>query len=449
MSVIQQLAEPLVYGLAFAITLVSGGLLYRQRLSAYQVVRSAVLGIYALITLLMLVDMYRVTLGTLSVIPAYSAVSIALGLLQGLLLLVAAQGIYFGPATTRRNFLRELAKRRGHLALFVVFVCLIAIVELFPVAFQPPSSGLVTDIAGNHVPAMKVASNLIVLVLGALVFFLVYPTSLLILSATKIDDRRLRRSVVNMGLGWAAVSGLFVLAEVAKWTVAFDFTGLMYVADAAVFFMVIRDFRKSASLAGFVAPKKPAPERESEKAEAELSSLAESVVGRKLLYEVDPEVPYEKTLRGILEELAWAGHAVFVFTPRSGPLHDALSGGTSLKFFLTTSGVSYMKVSEDTSEVLVPQGDTAIFLDVADKTLNSRKGGIVFVFDNVSELLLLIGLERTYKFLKKFLELLHEQRSTAFFLFIRKAHESREVNLLRGIFPSNFVEDPQGARLVK
>ena len=108
-----------------------------------------------------------------------------------------------------------------------------------------------------------------------------------------------------------------------------------------------------------------------------------------------------------------------------------------------------MKVSEDTNEVLVPQSDTAILLDVADKTLSSNKGKVVFVFDSVSELLLMAGIEKTYKFLKQFLEVLSDPRVTGLFVFIKRAHDSKDENLLRGIFPSHYVVDSEGARLVK
>jgi hypothetical protein len=174
-----------------------------------------------------------------------------------------------------------------------------------------------------------------------------------------------------------------------------------------------------------------------------------SVAGKKMLYEVDPTIPYEATIRKTLEELTAMGNAVYVFTPKSSPLHKALTGTTGMKFFLTTSGVSNVKMAEGDSEVLVPQSDTPILLNVANKTLTSRQGDVVFVFDNISELILMNGVEKTYKFLKQFLELLQEPRATGIFLFIGGAQQAKEVNLLRGIFPNHFVEDAQGARLTK
>ena len=177
--------------------------------------------------------------------------------------------------------------------------------------------------------------------------------------------------------------------------------------------------------------------------------MTDSIAGKKTLYEVDPSIPYEATLRKTLEELAREGHAVFVFMPKSSPLHNALKGTAGVKFFLTTNDVNYMRVAEGTNEVLVPQSDTAILLDVVGKTLASSQGNVVFVFDSVSELLIMNGIEQTYKFLRQFLGLLNEPRATGIFLFISAGHQTREVNLLRGIFPNHFVEDARGPRLTK
>jgi hypothetical protein len=447
---LQQAAEPIVYGLALLITVISGALVYRQRLTSYQIVRSLVLSIYGLIVILMVLDLLRATVFTLADIPAYSSLTIVLGLAQAVLLLAAAQAIYFSPGVTFGGFPRELTKRRGHLALFVFFLALVVFTVLFAIVIQPAKPTYATDFAGNVVPAGAVAENLIAIVFGLYAFFLAYPTALMLAAARRVAEVRLRQSLYGLGLGWATVSLLYVATETYLWATDVDFTALMYLANAVIFYAIIRNFRRSASLAGFVAKATSPPEQpQIHPGLPAVSSLTESIAGKKMLYEVDPTVAYEATLRKYLEELAWEAHAVFVFTPRSSPLHDSLKGATSVKFFLTTAGVNYMKVAEDTSEVLIPQSDTAIFLDLADKTLKSNKGNVVFVFDSVSELLLMNGIEKTYKFLKQFLELLHEPRSTGVFLFVRGAHEPKETNLLRGIFPNHFVEDAQGPRIVK
>lgn len=397
----------------------------------------------------MALDFLRVTIFTLADIPAYFAASTTLGLAQAVLLLAAAQGIYFSSGTTFGNFFGQLSRRKGHALLFWAFVAVAAFAILYSLFVESPGAATVTDFAGRPVPAAAVSAGLVGIVIVLFAFFLAYPTALLRFGASKVEDLKLRRSILGLGLGWVLVTWLYILASAYMWFYGVDALGLMYLANAAIFFVIIRNFRQSASIAGFVEKETPTRREGAPVTERRVSPLAESLVGKKILYEVDPTVPYEVNLRKTLEELAWAGHAAFIFTPTASPLHSALKGATGAKFFLTTSGVSYMKVSDETSEVLIPQGDTAIFLDVADKTLHTRQGKIVFVFDSVSELLLMNGLERTYKFLKQFLELLHEPRSTGIFIFVGKAHQAREVNLLRGIFPNQFVEDTQGARLIK
>ena len=404
---------------------------------------------YILISLLMVLDLLRVTVGTEAFIPAYSTASIVLGLLQGVLLLAAAQGIYFSPSATFRSFPRELAKHRGHAALFGFFIAFVALIVIYSAAIRPTQAGEVTDFSGNVVPTVTVGPNLIALVVGIYIFFLAYPTTLMLLGASKVEDNRMKRSIYGLGVGWAAVSGLYVLTAIIMWNGVVDATGIVYPANAAIFFVIIRNFRRSASLSGFVEGSQAHPTREEAKPSLGMSALTQSLSGKKILYEVDPALPYETTLRQTLEEFAWESHAIFVFTPRASPLHRALTGGTGIKLFLSTGSVSYMTVAEDTHDMLIPHNNTAVFLDAADKILASNPGKVLFVFDNVSDLLLMVGLEKTYKFLKQFLELLHEPRATAFFIFIRKANEPREVNLLKGIFPNHFIEDAEGPRLVK
>ena len=423
--------------------------MYRQRLTGYRIVRSFVLGVYLLILMLMTADLARVTVGTVSYIPAYSALSIVLGLAQGVLLLTAAQGVYFGPGATLGTYGKELRRRRGHEALFSFFVALVVVVIVYSTLINPAAVGYVTDFAGNTVPSTRVGMNLIALILGLLAFFLAYPVALLLRGASKVQEEKLRASIGFLGVGWGAVSGLYILTEVYMWTYGVDYLGPLYLANAIIFYLIIRNFRRSAALSGFVEHHPPAYQEAPGAPTPGMSEAAESIAGKKVLYEVDPAVPYESNLRATLEDLAWGGHAIYVFTPKASPLHGALTGGTSLKFFLKTSTVSYMKVSEDTNEVLVPQSDTAILLDVADKTLSSNKGKVVFVFDSVSELLLMAGIEKTYKFLKQFLEVLSDPRVTGLFVFIKRAHDSKDENLLRGIFPSHYVVDSEGARLVK
>ncbi len=397
----------------------------------------------------MLLDYVRDTVANQSFIPYYAPLSTVLGVPQGILLLAAAQGIYLGPAIDYKSFPREVVRHRVHLGVFLLFVGLSVGAVAYNVLFSPYSAATATDLAGRSVTALTLDPRFIAVVFVLLLVFLAYPTTLLILGASKVENQEVKGSIFGLAIGWAVVSVLYVLAVSAMWVLRIDAMGPMYLTNSVIFFFVIRKFRMSAALAGYVEPKPSPVGREAATVPDRLTALTESITGKKILYEVDPAIPYETTLGQTLEELAWAGHAVFVFTPKASLLHNVLTGATGLKFFLTTTSVSYVQVSEETHDMLIPQSDTAIFLDLADKTLASRKGNVVFVFDNVSELLLLVGMEKTYKFLKLFLEILNEPRATAFFIFIGKAHDPKDANLLRGLFPNIFVEDAAGARLIK
>ena len=151
-SFLQLMAEPLAYFAALAITLASASLVYRQRLTTYHLVRSFVLGVYALITVMMLLDFYRVLIADLGFIPAFVGVSTGLGLLQGVFLLAAAQAVYLSPTATYRNFGSVLRKHLGHAALLVAFIALAAFADAYVALISPLPSGYIADYVGNSVP---------------------------------------------------------------------------------------------------------------------------------------------------------------------------------------------------------------------------------------------------------------------------------------------------------
>jgi hypothetical protein len=104
-----------------------------------------------------------------------------------------------------------------------------------------------------------------------------------------------------------------------------------------------------------------------------------------------------------------------------------------------TRKVSYPKAGERPDEVLVPSTDQSVLLNVLDKAITSNpdlKFGVVF--DSISDLILLSGLETTYKFLKQANEMLSTHHVTALFLMTAGAHSEREENVVKSLY-SNIV----------
>ena len=167
--------------------------------------------------------------------------------------------------------------------------------------------------------------------------------------------------------------------------------------------------------------------------------------GKSFLLEVDPSSPYEKAVGDFADELSKTGCSVFTFTHRSSPVYKLLSNDRALNFFISTTTVSYPKHTDQKNEILVPHNDSAIYLDLISKTVDSAGGEcVVFVFDSVSDMLVTSGFETTYKFLKSANEVLVGSNVTSLFLATRGIHDAKVITTIRSLFPNHLAGGPDG-----
>jgi hypothetical protein len=169
------------------------------------------------------------------------------------------------------------------------------------------------------------------------------------------------------------------------------------------------------------------------------------LLGKSFLMEVDPSTPYEKAVDDFANELSKSGCGVFVFTHKSSPVYKLLSIDHSLRFFISSATVSYPKQTDRQNEVIVPQSDSAIYLDLISKTVDSSHGScVVFIFDSVSDMLVTSGFEATYKFLKSANEVLADGNSTCLFLTTLGIHDAKILATIRSLFPNHLISLPDG-----
>jgi hypothetical protein len=167
---------------------------------------------------------------------------------------------------------------------------------------------------------------------------------------------------------------------------------------------------------------------------------------KSFLLEVDPSSPYEKAVGDFADELSNNGCSVFVFTHKSSPVYKHLSNDHKVRFFISTTTVSYPKKTDQENEVLVPQNDSPIYLDMISKTVDSSGGEcVVFIFDSVSDMLVTSGFETTYKFLKSANEVLGGVNVTSLFLATRGIHDTKVVTTIRSLFPNHLAGGSDGS----
>lgn len=166
--------------------------------------------------------------------------------------------------------------------------------------------------------------------------------------------------------------------------------------------------------------------------------------GRSFLLEVAPSGAYERSVSIFTEELSQTGSTIFVYTRKSSPVYKLLSSKNSLRFFLSTDAVSYIKQTEKENEVLVPQNDLPILLEALSKSRASTSGSSVFVIDSISDMLVSSGFESTYKALKSANEIFADPNVTSLFIMMRGSHDAKMVAAIRNLYPTQLLGTADG-----
>jgi len=174
------------------------------------------------------------------------------------------------------------------------------------------------------------------------------------------------------------------------------------------------------------------------------------LVGRKVFFELDVTSNYEEAVEAFVFESQANDEPVVVFTHRGSGLHSALTPRRAIRFFHLTPQVSVPTAGDSENEILLPINNTSLLLDTLDKTLKAcPQGNISIVFDNLSDLILSIGFEKTYNFLHFTLEIIAPETVTALFLLNPNAHEPEVASSLRSLFNSQITYGKRGLEVIK
>jgi hypothetical protein len=460
-SIYAPLISPLIDGFALIITILSGYYMYKQKTTLYQSVRTTLLCVYIVSAVLVLLEFVRIELVNSSTHPAllmeiYTELSTSLVLLNALLLGIAAIATYLRPTGTsyKALFLDVVNNHLRHAFVFVIYSFLIVLSDLYLIIFMPYSVSYSTsNLWGIRVPSTTFRIDYLAILLVILVYFLAYPTMLLIMAARKVTNVAIRRSLFILAVCWAGIGLDFMVFDGFVWISGLDANDLMYLVFACVFSITAFIFRKASTLAGFFDTKLH------EKPNATVASFPFSkrmgvdsayLEGKSFLVEIEPSNPYEGMVKDFATEFISQNHLVFVFTSRGSPVYKALMKNPEVKFYILSAEVSYPKPTDVSNEILVPQNDSAVLLDLLSKTVSSTAGtGIGIVFDNISDMILSAGFENCYKFVKQANEIINEPRITTLFLMTYGAHEDRIVRLIKSLFSNHLVDESSGLKITR
>ena len=174
------------------------------------------------------------------------------------------------------------------------------------------------------------------------------------------------------------------------------------------------------------------------------------VVGRNLLLEFDPASNYEEAIRDFVFEASANAETVTIFTNKGSVIYTILSKQENVNFLLLTQLASTPKTDKYTDEILIPANNTSLLLDTLNKTVKSHPdGNFNLIFDNLTSLILQVGFEKTYNFVRYALEMLSSINATAIFLFNPSAHDQKIASSLRSLFSNQVTFEKGELEIIK
>lgn len=434
--------------LAFAITGISLLFVTRQKPSQYPYLKSILVLVHAVFEVIIVLDVMRnVLAGDPSYIGAYSVLAPDLVYLDVVLLTFLAFSVYVRPGGTGVGpRLKSIFGSLPHGPILAAFIIYIAAVEVFLSAFHPYRIVLLSSLGGYLIPSPRFNQTFLALSLGTLAFFLAYPTLLLVRSTAQVDDPGVRRRFLILPLCWVGIGAEVLIFNGYLVNAGYDFIAVGYAIAAALFGVTATIFRRSSLLSTFFEPIREGP------VAAPPVPLEGGVLDSPmpLLLEVDSSAGYEGALEGLAVTKTAAGGLVYVFTSRGSPVFGRLAEVHGVRFYVMTSGVSYPSASGKENELLIPRNDMAVMLDLIDKTVKSTAGTpVTLVFDSITDFVIYLGFESTYKFLKQANEILSRPGASGVYLVTSGAHDDRVMSLTRSLFRTHAVYDKGGVRITR
>ena len=445
---VTDLATPMVHVVTLVITGTSAVYVIRQKTSEYLQVRNLLVMVHVFYMGVVSFEFARTfvpaTSNPLSAftqffLRVYTISNTTFVLVDVFLLTLVAVAIYYRPNGRRLvDILREVTNHQMGATVLLLFGVYIAVAEgyllVVPSAF---SAQVLLSITGNSVVATSFDPLYLDMLLGILLVFIAYPSTLLILARRRTTDGQVRRAFAILPIAWIGIGIDLLIFNGYLLNQGIDASAIGYLFAAAAFAATASTFRRATLLSSFflpVATHVPSISPTSTFS-GRLGLETGRILGKTFLLEINPAVRYEESVKDLASELGSQQNVVFAFTSKGSPVYNSLVGLDNVRFFVMTTKVSYPKPGETPTEVLVPSTDMSVLLSVLDKAITSNpdlKFGVIF--DSITDLILSSGLEVTYKFLKQANEMVSHHGVTAVFLMTLGAHTEREINIVRSLY---------------
>ena len=446
---------PAIQIVTMAITIVSAYFVSRQQARTYGQTRNFLVLVHVFFLGVVVLEFLRNYLSSNAYVTVYTEGATTFILADVVLLsLVAASFYYRESASGGGSPLLGLIRRRGHALTFAAFMAYVGFVEGYLLVGTPFSPAQITNIAGVTLYDTVFSSYYVDLLFVVLLIFMVYPSLQLILSRRRTSDKGVRRALLILPICWSAIGLEFLIFNGYLLILGIDASSLGYLIGAAVFLVTARIFRQATTFATLFAATTTSAVAATAQGTTGFSSRAGFPAGfaggRLLLLETSSTTSYEETISEFVKEMTSAGSSAFVFTSKGSPVYNAVGRQPGVRVYVFSASVSYPKETENPDEILVPASDPPILLDVLDKIVTINPGAkITVVYDSLSDMILSMGLQESYKFIRQANAILNLPNIATMFLLTLGAHEEQTVSLIKSLFPYHLVVDDAGLRVTR
>jgi hypothetical protein len=451
-----QLFSPFVHAVTLLITATSAVYILRQETVEYGQIKNLLIAVHALFIAIVSLEFVRNFYSDPLFMDFYTIGNTTFVLLDVALLTLVALAIYYRPkGAGLRDIGAELLKHRRQLVLVILYTGYLLAAEAF--LLIPPRPYVIVQLintVGSLVSATSFSNGYLNVLLGVLLVFIAYPSTLLFLASRRTGVAEVRRALIVLPVAWTLIGLDLLIFNGYLLTIGIDASAVGYLIAATAFSASALTFRRATVLSGFFAPLSlttTQPRPTGQKLFSQRVGLdAARLISKNMLLEVDPVMNYEETIRDFALEFTAEGYVIFAFTSKGSPIYNALSPNQGVRFYTLTEKVSYARPSPDPREVLVPHNDISVLLNTLDKTLNTNPQlKMMIVFDSISHMLLSSGVEHTYKFIKQANEMLNVSKTTAVFLITKAAHTEKEINIVKSLFTDQLAFGEGGLNFSK
>lgn len=152
----------------------------------------------------------------------------------------------------------------------------------------------------------------------------------------------------------------------------------------------------------------------------------DALIGRKILFEFDPSMPYQAAVRDFALECVSNKEKVLILTPAGSVVEQAVRDDDSVEVVGLTHDLMLSSILDD-----------------------HRERPLSIVYDSLTDLALSADSRTAYKFALNALRQLSDSDVTAVFLLNPSAHEAKDVSSLRGLFSNQILYGKEGISSIK